>query len=424
MVINNNAQLSSSNTLPEKMIVVAICIYVITWYLQLGSRVSLLGAIRFEFILGLLLTVASLMKLLTNLHEPSSPLKKIIIIYFLVIAFYTFFSYDRSTSIDIFFNRVVKFSMMALFFAAFVKTEWALKMVIGAFLLAMAKLGQEGVYGWLTGGLMWQNQGIMRLHGSTLMYRHPNSLSGMAVGLLPFIFYLFPISGKWQKVFLACLFVSSIIIIIFTGSRTGYVATVLIAAYMGWDTLKNNKIKFFIVGLCAIAIVPMVTPEQYKERFVSIFTMEEAEGASSETRLQILEDAMSVSLAKPWGVGVAAFPYVREEMFGRTQDTHNLYLELLTNLSFVGTFIFLFFIYKMILINQDTAKKCREEGMYFVEAISRSVVAFLMARLFLGLFGMDTYEIYWWFAAGLTISCFYICKNRCAQVIKSKEVLV
>lgn len=402
----------NSNTFIEKCFVIGVCIYIITWYLQLGSRVSVLGAVRFEFMLGALLTLASIIKLFSYPKGKSSPLKNIIIIYFFTLAFYTVFSYDRSNSIDIFINRVVKFSMMALFLAAFVRTEWALKMAIAAFLFAMAKLGQEGVYGWLTGGLMWQNQGIMRLHGSTMLYRHPNSLSGMAVGLLPFIFYLFPVANKWQKCFLAFLFFSSIIIIVFTGSRTGYVATVLLSVYMGWSVLKNNKFKFLLIFLSIVMIVPAVTPEQYQERFISIFTMEEAEGSSSETRLQIIKDAIHISVTKPWGVGVAAFPYVRNEIFGRTQDTHNLYLELLTNLSFIGTTIFLVFVYKMIRINYSTAKACREKSLYFVEAISRAIAAFLIARLFLGLFGMDTYEIYWWFAAGITISCFHIAKRK------------
>ena len=39
------------------VIIGAFCAYVITWFLQLGGRVSILGAIRFEFLLGTFLIV-------------------------------------------------------------------------------------------------------------------------------------------------------------------------------------------------------------------------------------------------------------------------------------------------------------------------------------------------------------------------------
>ena len=43
-------------------------------------------------------------------------------------------------------------------------------------------------------------------------------------------------------------------------------------------------------------------------------------------------------------------------------------------------------------------------------AVSKSIEAFIWARLFLGLFGMDTYEIYWWFAIGITVAAYNLAK--------------
>jgi hypothetical protein len=36
--------------------------------------------------------------------------------------------------------------------------------------------------------------------------------------------------------------------------------------------------------------------------------------------------------------------------------------------------------------------------------VAYASVGFLLLRLILGLFGMDTYEIYWWFVLGLTLA--------------------
>lgn len=407
-------QAAAAQVKESKPLVYLTCIYIFAWYLQLGNRIDILGTIRFEFLLGSFLIICAGIRLLND-RQPASPLKKPIIIFFSILIFYTIFSYDHATSWNVFYERVVKFSMLALFFTAFIRTEWALKLAICAFLLAMMKLGQEGFVGWLTGSMVWENQGVPRLHGQQGgLYGHPNSFSGMAVGCLPFIYYLYPIANKIQKFALAALGVCSLVIIIFTGSRTGYVATGLLVMYFWWEKGGTGKLKFLALGLLALPIALYFLPADYIDRFISIFTLEENEGASSETRLQILEDAVAVFLSHPWGVGVSAFPSVRMEMFGRLQDTHNLYLELLTNMSVLGLIAFGYFVAVIIRTNRRTEARIKASSAFsddsarFLIALARAVVAFIFARLILGLFGMDTYEIYWWFAAGITMSLWRI----------------
>jgi len=391
----------------RKFLVYLTGLFIITWYLQLGVRVDILGAIRFEFILGAFLSIFAILTLLDE--KTSTPLQGPIIFFFCVLGFYTLFSYDRDQSWDIFFNRVIKFSMLSAFLAAFIRTEWALKLIIASFLLAMLKMGQEGFIGWLTGGMVWENQGIPRLHGVTGLYRHPNSYSGMAVGCLPFIYYLYPISNAWQKILLLTLLAFALVIIVFTGSRTGYVATILLSLYFWREKIKLGKIKYLILGALIFTCAYVLLPDEYTQRLHSIFTLDEAEGSSSETRIQILKDAVSVFLSHPWGVGVSAFPSVRMEMFGRLQDTHNLYLELLTNMSVLGLLSFFTFILAIIKMNK---KIITSDTSPFVSAVAKSLIAFIYARLFLGVFGMDTYEIYWWFAAGLTMAMYRIANDH------------
>lgn len=396
----------------KRLFVYLTCVYILTWYLQLGNRVGMLGAIRFEFLLGFVLSLGALF---TYFSEPQkhTPLLKPVLLFFGILTLYTFFSHDFSFSWNVYYNRVVKFSMLAMFLSVFVRTPWALKMVVGAFLLAMLKLGQEGFVGWLTGGQVWENQGIMRLHGSVPMVGHPNSFSGMAVGCLPFIYFLFPaVSKTWKSVLLVLLLFCAVIIL-FTGSRTGYVATIGLGMVFFINNSPRDRWRYLILaGLVASATV-VFAPADYKERFQSIFTMQEKQGASAETRVEILSDAIQVFLAHPMGVGVGAFPLVRTEMFGRGQDTHNLYLELLTNLGPIGLVAFCILVYQILKVNKQIQKQLSKASLpdqQFIYAVSRSIEAFIWARLFLGLFGMDTYEIYWWFAIGITGAAYNLAK--------------
>jgi putative inorganic carbon (hco3(-)) transporter len=131
-------------------------------------------------------------------------------------------------------------------------------------------------------------------------------------------------------------------------------------------------------------------------------------------------------------------------MFGRSQDTHNLYLEVATNLGIQGLIVFLFFVAKMgsslnKSINsvikqkneiQDIIEKTNIAQQYavnahkhrkdleLIEAAARATILFLIVRLALGLFGMDLYEIYWWFSLGLTVSIFNLTKLAALKTTK------
>jgi|TARA_R110000851_G_scaffold261811_1_gene414373 putative inorganic carbon (HCO3(-)) transporter len=406
-----SAARKNQNGKESKVFVYLVCLYLITWYLQLNGRVGLLEAIRFEFILGAFLSCSAVIKVLGENSTPT-PLKTPVILFLCILVFYTIFSYDRSLSWQTFYDRTFKFSMLALFFAAFIRTTWALKMATFAFLVAMLKLTQEGFLGWLTGSMVWENQGILRLHGSTGLYRHPNSFSGLAVGCLPFIYYLLPIAKWWQKAALGVLLIFCIVVIVFTGSRTGYVASLLLVTFFWWQKTASQKVKGVLVAIAIGLFALSIVPTDYIDRFESIFTLEEKEGKSSEKRILIIKDAISVFAAKPWGVGVGAFPTVRQEMFGRAQDTHNLYLELLTNLSIFGFIAFLFLVARLLSTIKSMQKhivNCcdsSDSDIKFLLALSSAIYAFVIARLFLGMFGMDTYEIYWWFSTGVTISIY------------------
>jgi hypothetical protein len=275
------------------------------------------------------------------------------------------------------------------------------------------KLGQEGFTGWLFGSMVWENQGIPRLHGSSPAVGHPNSLSGFAVGCLPFCVYLqAAVRSKLARIMLWTLLGFSLIIIVATGSRTGYVAAAAAAVVYLFTNYKGvfKKVAMLVVTL---ALVSLVVPQEYQERFQSIFTGQEKEGQSGERRKEIMRDAVDVFKEHPLGVGVGAFPLVRYKMFGRGQNTHNQFLELLTNASVFGVVAFTVLVWRILAVNGRNRRRIAvlsaegEEAVWrqrFLLGMARAIIGFIFMRLILSLFGMDTYEIYWWFALGLTLA--------------------
>lgn len=430
-VLNNKLIQNYDYPYVKNTSVLLFCGYVIIWYLQIGYRIPLLGSIRFEMIYAIVLTVIAMF---SNLKvDLDNPLTKQIIIFIILIFIQVPLSYNVQVSWIIFLNRVIKFAFMAFFIVSYIQKPKHLLWFIYAFIFACMKMGQEGFVGQLTGSLVWQNQGIMRLHGATPNYSHPNSFSGMAIGTLPFIIYLFPIVNKYLKSLSIIQLLFSLNIVLFTGSRTGYVAFILMILIVIFQNKNKNKI--FLICIITIIITIPAIPKDYSERFGSIFTGQEKEGSSSESRLIILKDSIEIFLKNPLGVGVGAFPYIRKDLYGRFQDTHNLYFEIATNLGIQGLICFILLIYNTLKMLSNTNKSCLKQieiikkylinspkdnsvhlykihlnDLFIIKSASNAVYLFICARLLLGLFGMDLYEIYWWFSIGLSISLYNINK--------------
>jgi hypothetical protein len=399
----------------------------------LGTRKEFLGAIRFEYHLAILLILLSLLVSFRNKISLNCPLTAYaaLLIFFMIVQIPL--SVDVNLSWFVFKERLLKNIIIGYFIVVFIRSPKHLKMFLAAYLLAFMKIGQEGLLGKITGSKMWENQGVMRLHGTTGIYEHPNSFSGYAITKLPFLYYLMPLSPKIVKIFLIIGFLFALNIIIFTGSRTGYVALIIFLFFI----FKNSKYKkrllmafSIIILICGTLFLGQLKP--YLDRFESIYTMQEKEGSSAQKRIQIIKDSWDIFLENPFGVGLYAFRRVRVQKFGRDQDTHNLYLGIATNLGIQGLvafFLFIFFLFKTLKLLKknifdqikslsgkieagDLSIEDRESctkhlaDLKLMHAVCNCVYLYTILRLVLGLFGMDLYDIYWWYSTGLTISIF------------------
>lgn len=385
--------------------------YIFAFYLELHFRIPILQSIRFQFTYGAIVGLFCLYKFQTDAYKQASfnSVTKTTFLLIFIMGIYTIFSMDRPESITVYSDRVVKFALVSFFIYAATSKVEDLRVIMAFMLLAWLKIGQEGFMGWYTGNLVWENQGIPRLHGSTAMYGHPNSFSGFAVGCLPYtVFLLLCVKSNLLRLALLALLIFSLLIVVNTGSRTGYVAVVIGTLYF-FLKLKAGKFKIILLALLTFSLTINLVPEHYKERFASIFTGEEKEGASSETRLEIITDALALYKKYPTGIGLQAFPKVRSEMFGRSQNTHNLYLEVLTNIGPIGLIVFFIFVLKIIGINKQNIKSLEENyppgaNQQLLINLSKATIGFILMRLILGLFGMDLYEIYWWIALGFSLA--------------------
>lgn len=402
-------------------------LYILVWFLEPGNRIPLLGAIRFEFLLGTVLVGAAAISIAARVESNRSRLTKYICLYFLFLLAHLSVSQYFWESWDAFTNWILKFSCMALFTYAFVRSPRTLRIFVAVLLLAFFKIGQEALWGKVTGSMVWENQGIMRLNGTPGRFGHPNSLSGFAVSMLPFVYYLFPVVQRKWKLCLLLLAVFAINIIVFTGSRTGYLAVIAVSTFLWLRSTKKGRFVAVLV-MIVVAGLPFI-PEQYEARFTSAFVGREVEGNSKQERLEIAGDAWDLFLANPQGLGIYAFRSSRRDQLGkRPMDTHNLYLQVLSDLGVFGSVVFLLLVFALwrelrararVLAQNERAlssalSRAGPEDVRwgyqhladvrFMRATSSAFLAYVFVRLVLGFFGHDLYEIYWWLASGASIA--------------------
>lgn len=429
MVVNRKARQDEYPQVHWALVSVFL-VFIVFRYLEGGERIPALGALRFEFLLGLLLSVIGIVTYMQRKSAVSTPALTWALLLVGWMLLMIPLSVSPSLSWTTFVDRVIKFMMVAILIAAFVTNPTILRWFLGAYLLAFAKMTQEGVHGIITGSLMWENQGIMRLHGPTGSYLHANTFAGTQLITLPFLYHLYPlVTSRYLRYVLIALALGVLAIILYCGSRTSYVGFFIWILVLIAQSKKKFKAVAAVIAL-ALVVTPFL-PQQYVGRLESVVTQEDKEGASIDTRKEILNDAWEIFLESPvTGVGPGAFPIVRDRKFGRQQDTHNLYLEVATNLGIVGLVLFVGLAVSMTRalfrhartmadqierLNKRMAEVAQDQvllselrrhwnDLRLMRATALATVSFLIIRLANGMFGHDMFEVYWWFALGIVIA--------------------
>lgn len=409
--------------------------YIFIWWLQLGERFSNL---RIEAFVAFFLLVILIIKPFPKKPEEKANFKPYVLCFFVVLLIQVINSWNTERSWFIFTERVLKYSAMGLFISYFVRSPNQLRLLIFMWLFACFKGTSEGVIGGIDGSLVWENQGIPRLHGNGL-WSHPNSFSQFALGTLPFVYYLFPVvKRKWLKVSLFMLFIFAMYCIIYTGSRTGYLGVICLSCLFFYEATKKNKLRI-IGGSLVLAIIWIsFSPESYQERFMSSFIGKEKAGASKQSRINLYKEGWFIFTHHPFGVGVGNYPLAGMKYFGYKQEQHCLYTQALTHIGIHGFVIFIALLWKIFYVLRAVLRKLADllsdisefdyssglkADVEFVYAVAKATMVYFALRLFLDIFGMDLYGIGWWFVIGLASSITYISSGLQSRINLETEAI-
>ncbi|HYO74410.1 MAG TPA: O-antigen ligase family protein [Archangium sp.] len=238
------------------------------------------------------------------------------------------------------------------------------------------------------GVIAWHQAGVNLVEGYRArwvgVYADPNRMA-MSVGIIVPLAVAFLVrkQSTWL-VRLTCGLAAALAItaMVLSYSRGGFLG--LVAAAGTWMLLERNLTRTLVVVAVAGAML-VLSPQSFWNRTRTVGTYEA--DASAMSRVEAWTVASRVSVEHPLlGVGAGTFPYAWR-LYGppgatRVYAAHNVFLQVISDLGFVGLGLFLAFI-GAALGPLWTLTRDRERG-WLVRALAAAVVGHLVSCLFAG----------------------------------------
>ncbi|MCX6826814.1 MAG: O-antigen ligase family protein [candidate division Zixibacteria bacterium] len=381
-----------------------LIVYLIVFMIRPGETYPILDTIRLELILGALLVFVTLLK---NKHRygsftvPDSRLNK----DFLLLIGAMCLSLTFSACKDCTITSIVNMLKLGIFYLLIIlqldsRKRW--EAFLWIFFIINAITAIDIVYGFYHGQAVF-NQGLNRAEGGSSIMDNFNSLAITMNTLIPFTYYLFLYYKiSWKKVLMGLMMVLFFWTMILTGSRGGLVGFLAILGFIWWQSrhklVMGMALVFFLVGGW------MNLGEESKARYSSI--LDDNLDASSENRVKAWKDGLELFVTHPLtGVGAGAFAWARVERFGAYLQPHNLYIQVLTELGFIGTFVFIMLMTDIFKINRRIIKIVQTRGSpnALLEPFASATIISCLSLLVTGMFAHSAYRYTWYLLAALTV---------------------
>ncbi len=380
------------------------------------SRISVLGAIRFDFILMLTLAVFMVFSLSSMYYKyrSSDIWKKLIIFICYLILTIPLVKWPGSV-IKSGLEYYLKVIFFFFFTLSFVNTEKRFKVMILVFLGCQIFRGFEPA--WLHintgywGDFAYSGGGVNRLDrlsGAPHDIVNPNQLAWVIVNIIPFLFYL-----GWQyrslmwKLLTSALGIGLLYPLFLTGSRSGMVClfVVLFAIVFFSKKRKRNLVILLCLFIPAFIIISGLLSSDMRERYRSLFDKSAVGADTAQGRIKGIQNTLStiINLHGVFGHGLGTSRELNANFLGTTQATHNLYIEILQEVGVIGAFIFCSYIYAIFKVLYDTVKRNQiSQNNSFCLRVVKSLLVWETMHLIYSLscFGLASWE--WYFFGGVT----------------------
>src|SRR3989441_721384 len=306
-----------------------------------------------------------------------------------------------------FFKTLVAFWLLG----TLVDTSGRLRSVAWVLSLLAVPLALTGIKDFLSGVFMTESSHVpvQRIRGyDAPLTDNPNDLALMLNLILPLtIALLLTQRGRRVRVLLTGLALISVVAIVVTFSRAGFLTLVITGLLYGRRLFTRGR-RGWAVALVVMAVVAATwLPSNYLERLGTITNIEADPTGSAQERWRDTSAATSFALAHPiLGAGFGMNTVALNEQRGAFwKAVHNVYLQLAVELGLPGLILFLLLLVGTIksvgAVRRGTADDPASRDLFHLaEGLYISLIAFAVEALFHPV----AYQLYFYYIAGLTVA--------------------
>lgn len=393
-------------------------LFVFSYFLHFTERFPILGLIRFDFILMIVLSVFLITSLNVTIqrYRQSNIVKNLLvfILYFLLtIPLVKWPGSVVKYGID-WYLKVVFFFFYTI---AFVDSEKKLKIFIFAFIGCQILRGLEPAWMHYTSGywgdVAFSHVGgtmtaLDRLSGSPYDVINPNQLAWVIVNTVPFIYFFGWFKRKLFLKFLTTT-VSAFLIyaLLLTGSRSGLICLFVVFFGIVFFSEKRwrNIILFCFVIVPVSMIVSGLLNPNLAERYLSLIDSSAAGADTAQGRINGLFDTLSTIMNQYGflGHGLGTSREVNVNYLGSKLVSHNFYIESLQEVGIVGAFLIFKYVYSIFYSLRDAIKTNEKTRNDFISLLLKALIVWEIMQLIycLSCFSLSSWE--WYFFGGVVV---------------------
>jgi probable O-glycosylation ligase (exosortase A-associated) len=246
-------------------------------------------------------------------------------------------------------------------------------------ILSVTVLASWGIQQYLLGNVRLEDFGGSQIVGS-------NQLASAFIWVLPIVYYRIISERGVLRIFAIASFAIIIAGVVCTESRQAFLALVVIGAYITYKS--KYRVRVILAGCVLVSVLLSIAPETYFTRIESIG--EYQEDGSAQGRIQQWVGAFEMAKDYPvLGVGGDNFTFVIESYSGESRESHNTFIQILSEEGLVGLIIFLllmFFTIKRLSTvstkNQELINRFQSDVYYTALGVKLGLIGLLVCCFF------------------------------------------
>ncbi|HET6979225.1 MAG TPA: O-antigen ligase family protein [Pyrinomonadaceae bacterium] len=298
---------------------------------------------------------------------------------------------------DVFIKAVLMFIVIVNVLRSKSRLRWLIYLAFSVTIL----LSYNAIRDYRAGNFLVEGDRIKGLLGG--MFGNPNDLALHFVTMAPIAVGLMFASRKIiGKLIFATVATLILMANVVTFSRGGFLGLLATAVVLIWKIGRKRRVATAIIAPVCFAIFIAVAPGNYGQRLLSIFVRDLDPMGTANTRQEILNRSILVSIRNPiTGIGMGNFHTVSLH----ETVTHNAFTQVSAEMGTTALIIYLMFLTAPIRRLRGVERRAADDDQFrFYYYLSIGLQASLVGYMVSGFFASVAYQWYAYYLVGYSVA--------------------